>query len=404
MDKKRSFFSGVMASKDPANELRKMAGARLEAQMKPGQGEKLDSPSMRDASSSNVNLRPPTEAPSPGVDSIQSLFDDGKNRSFTFLPRKQRNRKSLFPLLADKPQGKSHTAPPTAAPSPRPSTTVVQPDPSMSQSTWPRTGANTNFLHANDATPISSSASIAFAQKPVLGRSSSIISDRSTKSSPPTHTNLKRNRSSTMDSGSGNSEETPPTPPFATGGSGRNSTSTAGRSSFSNFFHIGHRMRHQDAQSPRPGSSTNLMTPNSGFASGSNSMSLSREAIALPEREDGETAMQYLKRMEEIVPRNQIPSILSKHTDPFYFAVMRSFMRTYVFFGDPLDMAIRKLLIEIVLPKETQQIDRVLQSFADRYHECNPGLFGSPGSYTDILIFDCTNHLQTKFMSRYFPF
>ena len=42
-------------------------------------------------------------------------------------------------------------------------------------------------------------------------------------------------------------------------------------------------------------------------------------------------------------------------------------------------MAIRKLLMEAELPKETQQIDRLLQKFADRYHECNPGIFSSPG-------------------------
>ncbi|KAL0263193.1 hypothetical protein SLS55_002171 [Diplodia seriata] len=41
-------------------------------------------------------------------------------------------------------------------------------------------------------------------------------------------------------------------------------------------------------------------------------------------------------------------------------------------------MALRKLLMEVELPKETQQIDRVLQGFADRYHECNPGIFVSP--------------------------
>jgi Sec7-like guanine-nucleotide exchange factor len=31
------------------------------------------------------------------------------------------------------------------------------------------------------------------------------------------------------------------------------------------------------------------------------------------------------------------------------------------------------------LPKETQQIDRVIEAFAKRYHECNPNLFTSSG-------------------------
>jgi hypothetical protein len=38
-------------------------------------------------------------------------------------------------------------------------------------------------------------------------------------------------------------------------------------------------------------------------------------------------------------------------------------------------MSLRKFLLEAELPKETQQVDRVIQAFADRYHECNPGIF-----------------------------
>ena len=53
-------------------------------------------------------------------------------------------------------------------------------------------------------------------------------------------------------------------------------------------------------------------------------------------------------------------------------------MRGFKFFGEPLDMSVRKMLMEVELPKETQQIDRVLQAFANRYHECNPGVYESP--------------------------
>jgi hypothetical protein len=38
-------------------------------------------------------------------------------------------------------------------------------------------------------------------------------------------------------------------------------------------------------------------------------------------------------------------------------------------------MSLRKFLLEAELPKETQQVDRVVQAFADRYYECNPGIF-----------------------------
>lgn len=69
--------------------------------------------------------------------------------------------------------------------------------------------------------------------------------------------------------------------------------------------------------------------------------------------------------------------MLSTKADAFMLAVLRSYMRSYMLYGDPLDMAIRKLLMEAELPKETQHIDRCLQAFANRYHECNPGIYSS---------------------------
>jgi len=95
---------------------------------------------------------------------------------------------------------------------------------------------------------------------------------------------------------------------------------------------------------------------------------------------EGEPPMKYLSRVESVIPKSQIPVVLSKKVDDFIPVVLRSFMRKFGFFGDPLDMALRKILTEIDLPKETQQIDRVVQSFADRYHECNPGIFSDSGT------------------------
>ncbi|SPQ21707.1 87e9b189-206f-4388-95b2-c76a7c566c31 [Thermothielavioides terrestris] len=73
-----------------------------------------------------------------------------------------------------------------------------------------------------------------------------------------------------------------------------------------------------------------------------------------------------------------VAAALSKSTEPFAQSVLRSYMRGFRFFGDPMDMALRKLLMEAELPKETQQIDRFVQAFANRYHECNPGIYSSP--------------------------
>lgn len=54
-------------------------------------------------------------------------------------------------------------------------------------------------------------------------------------------------------------------------------------------------------------------------------------------------------------------------------------MAQFDFTHNALDIALRRLLMQISLPKETQQIDRVLEAFAKRYEVCEPGLFGSKG-------------------------
>lgn len=48
----------------------------------------------------------------------------------------------------------------------------------------------------------------------------------------------------------------------------------------------------------------------------------------------------------------------------------------------PLDIALRRFLLEMALPREAQQIDRVLEAFAQRYNACHPGLFRDPGQFS----------------------
>ncbi|KHO00910.1 guanyl-nucleotide exchange factor [Metarhizium album ARSEF 1941] len=186
--------------------------------------------------------------------------------------------------------------------------------------------------------------------------------------SSPTRTNLLRGRSSTMSSAGRDSTDDHLLPPTA-----RTSTST-GRKSFGDLFGLG-RIR-QNSELSRQGTLT-PGTPGS-ITSKSNSLQLPRDSLVLPERQGNETPAKYLARLEGVVSRGIIASALSKGTDPFSAAVLRSYMRSFSFFGDPMDMAIRKLLMEAELPKETQQIDRCLQAFANRYHECNPGIYSSP--------------------------
>jgi hypothetical protein len=191
----------------------------------------------------------------------------------------------------------------------------------------------------------------------------------------PTRARLgQRGRSSTLSSlRHAPSDDNLPTPTLPA--SVRTSTST-GRKSFGDLFGLSHRLR-QNSEPPFPRNG-GPATPGSS-TSKNNSIQLPREpAIILPERFDDDTPAKYLVRLEEAVSRGVVASVLSKGTDQFSSSVLRSYMRGFGFFGDPMDMAIRKLLMEVELPKETQQIDRCLQSFADRYHECNPGIYASP--------------------------
>ena len=99
--------------------------------------------------------------------------------------------------------------------------------------------------------------------------------------------------------------------------------------------------------------------------------------MVYPERAEGDTPGTYLAKLEEAVNRGVIAAILCKGFDEFSKTCFRKYMRGFSYFGDSIDMAVRKMLMQVELPKETQQIDRLLQGFADRYCECNPGIFVS---------------------------
>lgn len=331
--------------------------------------------------------------------SLASLFDTSPKRpkfaqAKTWLPKKRKNRESLFPLPAQvAPTEFPNTAPAT----PRASTSRLSPSGSPHHSpgehsppstTLRRTSTTDGVNHSSKHTLAATSVAFAAPGSALFRNdSTSARSEQSSAALGPRLTHRpSRKRANTLNSLGGRSENgpmPPPTPPTLAGGSGRNSTSTAGRSSFSNLLTLSHRFRHgSDPYASRqhsPGIGAAGGTP--GLHSQSNSFSISREGlkVTLPERQEGESAGKYLTRVEDCVDRSQIPSVLSKQHDEFFMTVMRSFMRKFAFFGDPLDMAIRKLLMEVDLPKETQQIDRFLQSFADRYHECNPGIFVNAG-------------------------
>lgn len=204
-----------------------------------------------------------------------------------------------------------------------------------------------------------------------LIRQDSSASRASNHSSPSRIRLGMRGRSSTVNSLRNPGMEDPhtlETPPLP---SSRTSTSTA-RKSFGDLFSLPQRLR-ADPMSYGSGNNSPLFP-----TSKSNSMQITREPIVVPERHQDDSPAKYLLRLEEAVSRGVVASVLSKGSDTFSQQVLRSYMRSFGFFGDPMDMALRKLLMEVELPKETQHIDRCVQAFADRYHECNPGIYANP--------------------------
>ncbi|KAH6625731.1 protein transport protein sec73 [Boeremia exigua] len=294
---------------------------------------------------------------------------------FAFGRRKQ--RASLFPLpMKIEPPQFPDTAPATPRPSTGCASSPTASPPLTARRYTADDGAHTSpLLSSSQVALAANSLGLASPTRGSLYRNDSSRSAHSARSSPqPLKRIGLRGRSSTMGSLGGMSDDNPTqTPP--NGLSGRTSTSTtAGRSSFSNLFSLG-RFRQNDLHPSRHGSPAHNYAGTSA-SSHQNSLSISRETLVMPERVEGETPGRYLERIEaNNVDKSVIASFLSKTEDAFLLSVLRSYMRRFAFFGDPIDMAIRKLLMQIELPKETQQIDRVLQGFADRYHECNPGIY-----------------------------
>lgn len=74
------------------------------------------------------------------------------------------------------------------------------------------------------------------------------------------------------------------------------------------------------------------------------------------------------------------------YSKPFENAVLQEYMQFFVFTEMRLDSAFRKLCSKLYFKAEAQQIDRILESFANRYWDCNPEcLFGSAGKTIEAI-------------------
>ncbi|OAS99302.1 guanyl-nucleotide exchange factor, variant [Blastomyces dermatitidis ER-3] len=293
------------------------------------------------------------------------------------LPRLKRSKGPLFPLPVKlPPQGQASQ-----------SSEFNRPQTGGGKKPHSSTDHNGEHAPSLPSLPSPSQSSLGFGTPgtsspgTVLFRKDSIASAHSARSS--TFPNApgrisRRRRSSTMGSLPDIQDDPHHSSPNLAPSS-RTPTNTGGRRSFGDFFAIPSRFKHSHDQNGTGNASPSFGAPATpaSIASKSNSFSLGRDSASCPVREDNDTPAAYLSRLEGAVRRSTIASILSQSAEEFYATALRKYMRGFSFFGDPIDMAIRKLLMEVELPKETQQIDRVVQSFADRYHECNPGIYSS---------------------------
>lgn len=312
--------------------------------------------------------------------------------TFFKLPRRKKDKGPLFPLPVriPPPDGQSNNLQtPRVSTSGRNSESMARQSPGVTPLTAIRRPQSAEDREGGYVSPVPSPTHSVLALTnaplgspgPAIVRQESSASHRSSRSipsmAPPTL--YQRGRSSTMGSLSKRTDTEHPSPQLAP--SGRTSTSTTGRKSFGDIFTLSHRLRQSsEPPYPRHGSPAGQATGTPGsIGSKPNSFSMPRVAPVpvYPERAEDDTPGGYLEKLEAAVTRGLIASILCKTADEFSKTCLRKYMRGFSYFGDSIDMAVRKMLMEVELPKETQQIDRLLQGFANRYCECNPGIFVS---------------------------
>lgn len=92
----------------------------------------------------------------------------------------------------------------------------------------------------------------------------------------------------------------------------------------------------------------------------------------VPEIDDNDSEETYIQKLITEGFENEICSILSEKSTEFLNNCLIKFINSkFDFKEEPLDIALRKFLMFCELPKETQQIDRVLSTFSSKYFSDN---------------------------------
>ncbi|KAI9145919.1 hypothetical protein BKA69DRAFT_308813 [Paraphysoderma sedebokerense] len=117
-----------------------------------------------------------------------------------------------------------------------------------------------------------------------------------------------------------------------------------------------------------------------------------------PPKESPET---YVQSLLKTVSRAELGHLLAKN-DIFHASARLAFLRQFDFKDIALDIALRRFLLGCSLPTESQEIDRFLVSFAMRYCEQNPLVYGEGHetayllSYALVLLHTITHKPNVK--------
>lgn len=116
------------------------------------------------------------------------------------------------------------------------------------------------------------------------------------------------------------------------------------------------------------------------------SLTAPQSNMILPEREHHTSAEEYLKLLQKGGYGGNTAALLSCQDDPFFQSVLQKYTDSFNFADEPVDMALRKFLMYVKLPRETQQIDRVLECFSSTYHRQNDRIY-SDAETTYVVVF-----------------
>ncbi|CAH7667851.1 hypothetical protein PPACK8108_LOCUS2285 [Phakopsora pachyrhizi] len=89
------------------------------------------------------------------------------------------------------------------------------------------------------------------------------------------------------------------------------------------------------------------------------------ERIKCKQTGEDEEKVSYLERLAYKDDNSQISSLLATSSEPFHLSALKEYMNSFEFSHDPIDLSLRKLLMGVYLPKESQQIDRLMEKVGD---------------------------------------